>query len=114
MIQNITKNRILAKEFKECKSIISKAKGLMFSRKKSLVFVFDKETKVTLHMFFVFFPIDILFLDKNKKIVDLFENAKPFRSIIASKKPAKYIIELPAIKNSNTELGDIIKYQKDI
>ena len=39
-------------------------------------------------MFFVFFPIDVLFLDKNKKVVELKENFKPF-SIYFPKNKAK-------------------------
>ena len=45
-------------------------------------------------MFFFFYSIDILFLNKNKKVVQLKENFKPFRIMIA-KVPSKYIIELP-------------------
>ena len=83
----------------------------MFSKQKTLIFVFNKEKIISLHMFFVFYPIDVLFLNKNKKVVQLKENFKPFRIMIA-KKPAKYIIELPdkTIKKTNTKLGDTISF----
>ena len=72
MLKNNNNNRILAKEAKLCKNSFSKALGLMFSRKsRTLLFVFSKEKMVSLHMFFVFYPIDVLFLDKNKKVVPL-------------------------------------------
>jgi len=67
----------------------------MFSRKKNLVFVLDKESRInaTIHMFFVFFSIDVYWLDKNKNIVDYRKNIKPF-TIAIPKKKAKYIVEL--------------------
>jgi len=89
----------------ECKSFVSKAKGLMFSRRlkdSCLLFIFTKERKVALHMFFVFFPIDVLFLNEKKEIVDLKQNFRPF-TVYTSKKPAKYILEMPlgSIKSLN-------------
>ena len=72
MIKNNTKHTLIAKNFQLCTTLLSKAKGLMFSRKKNhknLVFVFDEEKKIPLHMFFVFYPIDIVYLDLNNKVV---------------------------------------------
>ena len=85
-------------EYKICRSLLSKARGLMFSRKENLVFVFGKEKQISLHMFFVFFPIDVLFLDRNKRIVEIKRNFQPF-SFYTSKEKAKYAVELTE-KNS--------------
>ncbi len=112
MLKNKRNNKILEKRPKLCKNSFSKGLGLMFSRKpKTLIFVFNKEKIISLHMFFVFFPIDVLFLNKNKRVVQLKENFKPFRIIIPTK-PAKYIIELPnnTIKKTNTKVGDILSF----
>jgi len=112
MLKNKKNNKTLAQNTKLCKNNFSKARGLMFSKKpKTLIFVFNKEKIISLHMFFVFYPIDVLFLNKNKKVVQLKENFKPFRIIIPTK-PAKYIIELPnnTIKKTNTKLGDILSF----
>jgi len=83
----------------------------MFSKKKTLIFIFGKEKIIPLHMLFVFFPIDVLFLDKNKKVVEIKENLRPF-SFYTPKNKAKYIIELPfnTIKNSGTRAGDKIGF----
>lgn len=115
MIKNKSRKKILAKKAIVCRSILSKARGLMFSKKikaKALVFIFNKEKKYSLHMFFVFFPIDVLWLDKNRKVVDMKENFRPFSLIAKPKNDAKYIIELPAgtIKNTNTEIKDRISF----
>ena len=67
----------------------------MFSKRKNLIFVLNKETKfgAIIHMFFVFYPIDIYWLDKKKNIVDFRKNVKPF-SVVIPKQKAKYIIEI--------------------
>ncbi|MBD3354504.1 DUF192 domain-containing protein [Candidatus Woesearchaeota archaeon] len=80
-------------EYKIINSKLGKARGLMFSKKKNLMFVFDKEQKVPLHNFFVFFSIDVLFLDKDKKIVEIKKDFKPF-SYYNPKKKAKYVLEI--------------------
>ena len=58
-------------------------------------------------MFFVFFPIDVLFLDEDKKVVEIKKKFEPF-TLYNPKNKAKYVIELPqgAVKNTNTKIGD--------
>lgn len=87
------------------KSAWGKARGLMFSKKKNLMFVFNKETIIPLHNFFVFFPIDVLFLDKNKKIVEIKKNFKPF-SYYKPKNKAKYVVEI-AKNKKEYKIGEI-------
>ena len=62
-------------------------------------------------MLFVFYPIDVLFLGKNKIIVDKKENFKPF-TFCNSKKKAMYAVEIPenTIKKTNTKIGDKIRF----
>ena len=110
-IKNITKKTLISKNAKICRNIYSKTIGLMFSIEKSLIFIFENEKNVPLHMFFVFYPIDVLFLDKNKIVVEIKESFKPF-TFYTPKKRAKYIIEVPngIIKKTKTELGDKINF----
>ena len=93
-------------EYKVCRSAWSKARGLMFSRKRNLMFVFDDEERRGLHMFFVFFPIDVLFLDKNKRIVEIKKNLMPF-TFYKSKEKAMYVVELT--EPHNYKIGKIFK-----
>ena len=78
-----------------CDSLISKAIGFMFSfnPEEVLVFRFKKEKRRSLHMFFVFFNINVIFLDKDKKMVEK-TRLKPF-SVYTSRKKVMYIIEMP-------------------
>jgi len=112
MIYNKTRKTLLSKNHKLCKSGCAKIIGLMFRRKPyALAFVFGKEKIIPLHMFFVFFPIDVIYLNKCKKIVELKEGFEPFRFYNPTKK-AMYVLELPAgtIQKTKTSLGDKISF----
>ena len=55
---------------KICKSFFSKLKGKMFSfSKEPLLFVFDRERRISIHTFFCFMPLEVRWLDRNRKIV---------------------------------------------
>jgi uncharacterized membrane protein (UPF0127 family) len=103
--------RTIAKQVVFCRTLASQMRGLMFARKvedRALIMVFGEEQIVPLHMMFVFFPLDILFLDKSKKVVEMARDAKPFISSILPKNKAMYVIELSSgtIKSKKIKLGE--------
>lgn len=110
-IVNKKNGNILAEEYKLCTTTWQKARGLMFSKQKNLIFFFDKEEHVPLHMLFVFFPIDVLYLDENKRIVELKEDFRPF-GFYSPKKSARYILELKkgTLRQTDTSLGDQLEF----
>ena len=65
----------------------------MFSRKKNLLFDFGEPTYIDLHMLFVFFPVDALYLNDNMEIVEI-KHMKPFRLTYKAKHRTRYVIEL--------------------
>ena len=87
---------------KICRSWLSKATGLMFSGRKKAVLVFKKEQIVSLHTFFVFFPIMVEFLDAKKRVVER-TVMKPF-SFYSSKKKAKFVVEMPLKESKPSQL----------
>ena len=101
MIRNTTKSKILTGSYKICDNFLSKGLGLMFKQQQCLIFKYDKEVNISLHMWFVFFPIDVLWLDSNLKVVHILKNFKPFSSY-NPKILAKYVIEMP-----NGSIADI-------
>jgi uncharacterized protein len=112
---NTTKRKILCSKTSLCTSLASQTKGLMFSRPiedKCLIFDFGKARRTDLHMFFVFFPIDILYLSEMRIVIDIKQNAKPFTPIIKSKTLARYIVEIPAgtISKTMTNIGDKLDF----
>ena len=113
LIKNTTKNTLIEDNAKFCDDNLSKFIGLMFSkkRKRALIFKFKKEKIISLHMLFVFYTIDVIFLDKSKIVVDKKENFRPF-AFYKSKKKGMYAVELPSgiIKRTKTEIGDKINF----
>ncbi len=116
MIKNITKNKKITDKHKIADTILSRGIGLMFSKKSSfnhgLVFDLERETKIgaSIHMFFVFFPINVLFLDSKRKIVDIKFNLKPWQ-ITSPKKKCRYVIELPTKYNKKyVSVGDRLSW----
>jgi uncharacterized protein len=105
--------RIIANSYNSMKNIWQKAKGLMFCTKvkEPLIFPFEYEQKISLHMWFVFMPIDVLYLNKNKEIIEIKENFKPFTYFIP-KKLAKYIVELEknTIRKNKIKLGQKVDF----
>ncbi len=109
-------NKILADKIKYCTNTFSRTKGLRFSKplkeKQALILVAEKEsiTETMIDMLFVFFPIDVLWLDKNKRVVDMRRSVKPFTFLIMPKRPAKYVVELKEGMANNINLGDELKF----
>ena len=107
-IFNITKNKLIASNAKEPSSPLAEAVGLIGARKAS---AFILKTRFGIHTVGLLFPIDILILDKENKVVRLKENLKPFR-IFIWKPHYNTVIELPngSIKKSSTALGDKLSF----
>ncbi len=108
MIQNKTKKFVISNEKKICTILFSKMKGLMFTSKpRSLVFVNRQEIPTPIHMMFVFYPIDVLWLDSGKKVVHK-QTLKPFG--FSENIVAKYVVELPAGAAAKVSVGDTIEF----
>jgi len=106
---NKTKNTVLAEEIIVAQTIFKRLKGLLgereFKKDKALIL----KPANSIHTFFMRFPIDVLFVDKNNKIVGLKNKFRPWR-ISRIYGQAKFVIELPEgiIFESKTEKGDEI------
>ncbi len=112
----IHSNVILADKVKYYSDIFSRSKGLRFARPlrkgQAIILAAEEESlmETTIDMFFVFFPIDVLWLDKDKIVVDIKRNVKPFTPLVIPRKPAKYVIELKKGVTKNIKLGDKIEF----
>jgi uncharacterized protein len=106
--------KILFLRVKVCSRVFSRCVGLMFSRKasqKKLLFPFKKEVQQGFHMFFVFYSIDLLFLDSNKQIVDIKQDFKPFSWYTPPVK-YQYALEVPrgGVKEHGLQVGDVLTF----
>lgn len=83
--------------------------GLMFSRRlraKALLFEFDREVKMSIHSFFVFFSFLAIWLDSKGKIIEI-RKVNPFNFGVSPRKKYKFLIEIP-ISSSYDEVLDFI------
>jgi uncharacterized membrane protein (UPF0127 family) len=72
------------------------------------VFEYEKDTSVPLHMWFVFFPIDVYYLNKDLKVIEAKKNFKPF-TFYTPKNKARYVLETPSPSNLN--VGDTVSFK---
>ncbi len=66
---------------------------------------------ISLHTYFVFFPIDIMLVDSRLRVVELVSAMQPFTTYSA-KCRASYAVELPSgtIRKTKTKVGDKIAF----
>lgn len=110
MIRNRTKGFVIAEKVRFARSIFAKGTGLMLRRKPDygLVFEFSREKLIPMTMMFMLCPIDVLFLDKDRRIVEI-ARLRPFRDYMP-KKRAMFVVELPVGVIGKTEVGDGIEF----
>ncbi len=117
-IRILKENLVIALKAKYCDSLLSRLKGLMFSSRLMLgegvvlVASYESILSTTVHMLFVFFPIDIIWLNSAKKVVDVKKNVLPFMPFIAPRKAAKYVIELPKGCAKDIKIGDRLRFKR--
>ena len=93
MITHKTTQKTISNEELICDFFLSQTRGLMFRKKHNLIMKFPEEKKIALHMFFVFYSIDVLLLNRHKEIVEIKRNFRPF-TFWRSKEKVKYVVEL--------------------
>lgn len=109
-IINKTKNSIIADKAKIADTFMSRMIGLL-NRKcinKGEALIITKCNSI--HMFFMKFAIDAIFIDKNNVVVGLIPAITPFcLSPIFFK--SSYVVEVPCqtIADTNTSIGDVIE-----
>jgi len=80
------------------------AKGLMFRKglaeNEAMLFVFAQEGSHSFWMKNTLIPLDIIWLDKDKKVVEVTKNAQPCQSqkcqSYRNQQPAQYVLEISA------------------
>ena len=111
MIQNLTTGETLARVLVRCDTFLKRGRGLMFRRplaeNEVYLFVEKRESiaQMAIHMFFVFFPIAVIWLDRELQVVDK-ALARPFRPYYAPHRPSQYYLEGHAALLDRVSVGD--------
>jgi uncharacterized membrane protein (UPF0127 family) len=117
MITNRTTGKEIARHIVRCDTFWRRGRGLMFRRGRAVaedrvyLFVERRESvaQTAIHMFFVFFPIAVIWLDGEKRVVDK-ALARPFRPYYAPHKPAQYFLEGHPSLLEQVSVGDQLEF----
>jgi uncharacterized membrane protein (UPF0127 family) len=107
MIANKSKNTVLARRIFLADNPLSRMKGLLGRKALGVSEAMVIKPCNAVHTFFMRFPIDILFIGKDNRVIRVVCGLKPFRFSPACFS-AHFVIELPAgsIQDSCTTPGD--------
>jgi uncharacterized membrane protein (UPF0127 family) len=93
--------------------------GLMYRTSmndtEAMLFIFPESLPRSFYMKNTYVPLDIIYLDENKKIVGFQKDAKPLNeSGLPSEVPAMYVLEIKAglADKWSLEIGDIISFSR--
>ncbi|MCK5333238.1 MAG: DUF192 domain-containing protein [Candidatus Aenigmarchaeota archaeon] len=111
---NKTCKKIISKDVRFASTPLQKMRGLMFRKKPDYALVFQTRfpgrASLSIHMFFVFFSIDVVYL-RNNCVVDTRKGVRPFTPFLLPAKESDTLIELPvgSIERGKIGVGDIIE-----
>ncbi|MFT5892025.1 MAG: uncharacterized membrane protein (UPF0127 family) [Dokdonia sp.] len=83
---------------------------------QGMLFILDEERIQNFHMKNTLIPLDLMYIDSNKKVVSFAENAKPLDlTSLSSQVPAKYVLEINGglAEEWVIEIGDTVDWTKD-
>ena len=109
-ITNTTRQTTLAENARRADGFLSRGRGLMVSPPLPEGGGLILDPCNSIHMFFMRYPLDIVFLDKEGKVVFMYKGIKPWRMgrIVSG---AKMAVELPegVIEATQTQVGDTVQ-----
>ena len=117
-VRNQRTGQLILEKAKWCASFWCHFRGLQFVRHlpegEALLFVRGGESisATTIHMFFMFFDIAVVWLDKDRRVVDK-RYAKVWCPAYAPHQAAQYYIEANPSLLAQVEIGDILTFDED-
>lgn len=110
---NRTTGAVLARRVQVCDTPWTRSRGLMFRRHlaedEALWFQLHRPGRfqAAIHMFFVFFPIGVVWVDGEGRVVDA-ALAKPFRPWYAPSRAAAAFVEARPAILERCQVGDVL------
>ncbi len=106
-IINLTRQSVLADKANRARTFLSRGRGLMLRPPLPEGGGLVIEPCNSIHMFFMRYPLDVLFLDKEGKVLFMYRGIKPWH-MGRVVRGARVAIELPegVIDNTETQVGD--------
>jgi hypothetical protein len=114
-VWNETRGKRLLARARHCASFSCRLRGLTWRQSldedEGLLLVGKREsrTDAAIHMFFVFFPIAAIWLDRNGQVIDA-QLARPFRPLYIPRAPARDVLEGTPALLEQVQIGDQIRF----
>ena len=110
VVCNVTRATTLSVGAEEARTFWARGRGLMWRRSfpDGSALIIDPCSSI--HMFFMHFPIDVLYLDRDDRVVRVQPGIKPWRTGPLWTRGARCVIELPVgtLERTQTVAGDQI------
>ena len=100
-----------------CSSYLCRLRGLTFRRRlpeeEGLLLVFGRQSRLdtAIHMLFVFFSLGIVWLNDAHRVVDA-RLARPWVSFLASRQPARFVLEIHPDRLQEFSIGDEVRFEE--
>ncbi len=119
VIVNETTGQTIVRRVVRCDTTWRRGRGLMFRPRRTIaggqayLFIEDRESiiRTAVHMFFVFHPIAVIWLNRDKEVVDKVL-ARPFRPYYAPRRPAMYYLEGAPVLLDLVRIGDRLEFKE--
>lgn len=119
VLRNAETGAVILARVRLCESFLCHLRGLQFVPRlpadEGLLFVTRSESRTNsaIHMFFMFFPIAVVWLDAGGRVVDM-AFAKPWRPMYAPKAPAQYYLEANPDVMQRVAIGDRLVFDEQV
>jgi uncharacterized protein len=115
MLINKSNKKVLARITKFADTPWKRAKGLMLTKdfKYALIFILPRASRLhaSIHTMFMHIPIDVIFADSERKVLEIHHRVKPWKLHLTPKDHAKYVIEFPeGTLKGKVRKGNVLKW----
>jgi uncharacterized membrane protein (UPF0127 family) len=119
-IINETKGFTISPKAQMRGTFFGRFRGLMLSKRMDIILGGKKDSVLdsTIHMMFMLYPIDVIWVSAAMNVVDVKKGIPAFNPIIprswsmsGPKAPAKYVVEIASGDIKNTDAGDKIAFK---
>jgi uncharacterized protein len=118
-IVNETKGFVISGDAQMRDTMEGRRRGLMGSERKDLILAVPGHNRLypMIHMFGMRYPIDVVWVDREMKVVDVRRGivpsrlSKPRTWTHMPRAPAKYVVEIALGQVKDTEIGDRLAFR---
>lgn len=118
ILRNASSGEVVLARVRLCESFLCHLRGLQFVSRlpadEGLLFVTGSESRAntSIHMFFMFFSISVVWLESSHTIVDM-QIAKPWRPMYAPRAPAQFYLEANTDVIERLKVGDRLRFDEE-